>query len=295
MTASLSFHTEHPLLIKQNISLTLSRFSTTFLRFGNLHSSNTLSYPLPGLSLLRCCERIMHENLRPAKSALYTALKSIQDAKARLDLRDPFETTSISPAGGGSHVIPETPPSSDTEAVSSIVEQENVLEGDRWVTPSRSLADAMHEKLLSGALAASNKALASIERDRNPSDSRMEPLELDSSSTEARSQTSERITSQRRSARSSTGIGVAPPPRFINPAKITKSKDEERGTASYLNQQQLYMLRQQETRVVRKLESKSIPQLQMLQHKALTSRASNKIKNLIQNALFEKHMGEMKE
>lgn len=123
----------------------------------------------------------------------------------------------------------------------------------------------------------------------------MEPLELDSSSTEASSQTSERITSQRRSARSSTGIGVAHPPRFINPAKITKSKDEERGTASYLNQQQLYMLRQQETRVVRKLESKSIPQLQMLQHKALTSHASNKIKNLIQNALFEKHMGEMKE
>jgi hypothetical protein len=55
------------------------------------------------------------------------------------------------------------------------------------------------------------------------------------------------------------------------------------------------MLHQQETRVVRKLESKSIPQLQLLQHKALTSRASNKIKNLIQNALFEKHMAEMKE
>ncbi|KAH0385876.1 hypothetical protein KCU92_g3106, partial [Aureobasidium melanogenum] len=210
-------------------------FSTNFLRFGNLHSSNTLSYPLPGLSLLRCYKRIMHENLRPANSALYTTFKSIQDAKARLDLRDPFETTSISSAGGGSHVIPETPPSSDTAAVSSIVEQENVLEGDRWVAPSRSLADAMHKKLLSGALAASNKALASIERDCNPSYSRMEPLKLDSSSTEARSQTSERITSQRRNARSSTGIGVAPPPRFNNPAKITKSKDEERGTASYLN------------------------------------------------------------
>ncbi|KAH0363478.1 hypothetical protein KCU65_g7424, partial [Aureobasidium melanogenum] len=126
-------------------------------------------------------------------------------------------------------------------------------------------------------------------------DPRMEPLRLGSSSTETRSQTGLPITSQRRSVRSSIGIGAAPPPRFVNPAKITKSKDEERGTASYLNQQQLYMLRQQETRVIRKLETKSIPQLQMLQHKALTTHASNKIKNLIQRILFEKHMAEMKE
>ncbi|KAH0350402.1 hypothetical protein KCU83_g5045, partial [Aureobasidium melanogenum] len=198
--------------------------------------------------------------------------------------------------GSDSHVIPETPPSSGTEAVFPTVEQENVFEGHRWVAPSRSLQDIMHKKLFTRALAASNKALASTERDGNPSsDPRMKPLKLDFSSTEARSQTSERITSQRRSVRSSIGIGVAPPPRFINPAKIAKSKDEKRGTASYLNQQQLYMLRQQETRVVGKLETKSIPQLQMLQHKALTSHASNRIKNLIQKTLFEKHMAEMKD
>lgn len=123
----------------------------------------------------------------------------------------------------------------------------------------------------------------------------MEPLRLDSGSTKVRSQTGKPITSHRPSVRSLIGIGAAPPPRFNNPAKIKKSKDEERGTASYLNQQQLYILRQQETRVVRKLETKSIPQLQMLQHKARTIHASNKIKNLIQNALFEKHMAEMKE
>ncbi|KAG9599447.1 hypothetical protein KCU77_g3750, partial [Aureobasidium melanogenum] len=202
--------------------------------------------------------------------------------KARLNLRDPFETTFVPSAGSDSHVIPETPPSSGKEAALPTVEQENVFGGDRWVAPSRSLADIMHKTLFKGALAASNKALASTERDGNPSDPRIKPLKLDLSSTEA-------------SVRSSIGIGVAPPPRFINPAKIAKYKDEKRGTASYLNQQQLYMLRQQETRVVRKLETKLIPQLQMLQHKALTSHASNKIKNLIQKTLFEKHMAEMKD
>lgn len=55
------------------------------------------------------------------------------------------------------------------------------------------------------------------------------------------------------------------------------------------------MLRRKKTQLINKLETKTIPQLQMLQHKASTSHASNKIKNIIQNALFKKHMAEMKE
>ncbi|KAG9559950.1 hypothetical protein KCU71_g6917, partial [Aureobasidium melanogenum] len=105
--------------------------------------------------------------------------------KARLNLRDPFETTFIPSAGSNSHVIPETPPSSGKEAAFPTVEQENVFGGDRWVAPSRSLEDIMHKTLFTGALAASNKALASTERDGNPSDPRMKPLKLDLSSTEA--------------------------------------------------------------------------------------------------------------
>ncbi|CAD0082400.1 unnamed protein product [Aureobasidium vineae] len=84
-------------------------------------------------------------------------------------------------------------------------------------------------------------------------------------------------------------------PRFINPAKITKPRNEDRCIGSYLNQQQLYILRQREHQITGKLEKKSISQLQMLQHKASRSDASNKIKNLIQEALFKKHMSEMKE
>lgn len=82
-------------------------------------------------------------------------------------------------------------------------------------------------------------------------------------------------------------MSAAPPPRFINPAKIMKLIKEERCLESYLNQQQLYKLRQKETQVVRKLESKSILELQTLQHKAWTIHASNKMRNLIQDALPE--------
>lgn len=120
----------------------------------------------------------------------------------------------------------------------------------------------------------------------------MQPLTLCSSSTEHISPIGERANFSGHTARPLTSKSVAPPPRFINPAKVNK---EERCFGSYLNQQQLYKLRQKETQVVRKLQSKSILELQTLQHKALTVRASNKMKNLIQDALFQKHMAEMEE
>ncbi|KAG9690336.1 hypothetical protein KCU95_g9687, partial [Aureobasidium melanogenum] len=224
----------------------------------------------------------MHEGFRSPGSTSYATLEAIQELEAWFDSQDQTKTTSMASAGSGSYVIPETPPSSDTETVPLIVEQDNsktdVLEVGPWTAASHSPQNTMH---------ASFRAPSS--------DPRMEPLRLDSSSTEVRSQTGKPITSHRPSVRCSIGKGAAPPPRFNNPEKIAKSKVKERGTASYLNQQQLYMPCQQENRVVRKLETKSIPQLQLLQHKAQTIHASNKIKNLIQNALFEKHMAEMKE
>jgi len=127
------------------------------------------------------------------------------------------------------------------------------------------------------------------------SDPFIEPLALGFSSIEANPELEEQTKSQNHMARPSTARDIAPVPRFTNPAKITKLNDENRYIASYLNQHQLYMLRQRETRFIKKLEAKSIQELQILQHKARTCHASNKIKNLIQNALFEKHMAKMKE
>ncbi|KAG9662433.1 hypothetical protein KCU95_g8781, partial [Aureobasidium melanogenum] len=218
--------------------------------------------------------------------------------KARLNLRDPFKTIIIPSAGSGSHVIPETL-SSDTEAVSSIVEQDNsatdVLEVEQRNAMSHSSKESMHADFVPDLFAASVKTLASLEKQRALSDPFIEPITLCSSSIEPSPQLEEQINSQNHMARPSPGKDDASSPRFINPAKVIKSNNGKRYIGSYLNQHQLYMLHQQETRVVRKLETKSIPQLQMLQHKALTIHASNKIKNLIQDALFKKHMAEMKE
>ncbi|CAD0085625.1 unnamed protein product [Aureobasidium mustum] len=183
---------------------------------------------------------------------------------------------------------------------SVVLEQDNsaryTTESEPRLIPSHSLDDNMHANLAPDLIDASNKTLSSLEKGWEPSsDKHVNPLRLGSSSPEAGSENEERIIYQNHMARPSTGKDAAPPPRFINPAKVTKLTNEERCIGSYLNQHQLYMLRRKETQLIRKLETKTISQLQMLQHKASTCHASNKIKNLIQNTLFEKHLAEMKE
>lgn len=75
-------------------------------------------------------------------------------------------------ADSGSHVIPETPPSSDTETVPLIVKQDNsktdVLEVGRWTVHSQSPQDPMHASFVPDLLAASSETLASLERQRAP-------------------------------------------------------------------------------------------------------------------------------
>ncbi|KAG9563667.1 hypothetical protein KCU71_g5032, partial [Aureobasidium melanogenum] len=244
---------------------------------------------------------------RPPSSSSLKSEKSAANTKKNVRFSDqsPDESLeshepSVKSEPCGSHVTPETPDSRDMESASSIAELESpvtdVFDEDQRFFPSPSLLDDIDEESLADSFAASDKTLASQERKRDQRiGRRKEPLTLCSGSTEERSPTSERIISRRRTVRSSIGISAIPPPRFVNPMKITKPKNEERCIASYLNQHQLYILRQKETRIVSKLEIKSIPELQILQHKAWTCHASNKIKNLIQTALFEKHMAEMEE
>lgn len=75
-------------------------------------------------------------------------------------------------ADSGSHVIPETPPSSDAETVPLIVEQDNskmdVLEVGTWTAHSHSPQNTMHASFVPDLLAGSDETLTSLERQRAP-------------------------------------------------------------------------------------------------------------------------------